>query len=464
MKYATGKEIRAYSQLIGQTFDLYRDALFQTLVTSLTWDEKRKCWSVGTSRGDRLCARFVISCTGLFADAKVPRIEGLNSFRGRMFHSSRWDYGYTGGDEFGNMTRLRDKKVAIIGTGATGLQAIPFLAKDAKCLYVFQRTPSSIDARGNRPTDRTWFEAQEPGWQKRRSNNFTSILCGGVEAVDLVDDGWTDIMRHIPVPAGGEDLRDNVSPEDMSVAGMKKMEEVRQRIAAAVSDTKTAEALKPWYHYFCKRPGFHDDYLPIYNRDNVTLVDTAPRGVERITPKGLVAGGVEYEVDCIIFATGFGWFGEFSAQTGITITGRDGVTLSEHWKNGPRTFYAMQTHGFPNFFMMRVVQAGASFNFVHTAEEQTHHIAYIIDQMNKRGLYCVEPTAEAEQAWVDEVVAHSGPRLQQLKSCTPSYYNHEGKLPADIAQNELYGLGPVSYFNLLAEWREQAELKGLHTD
>ena len=267
-------------------------------------------------------------------------------------------------------------------------------------------------------------------------------------------------MRHIPVPAGGEDQRADASAAEMAVAGLKKMEEVRRRISRTVRSPKTAEALQPWYDYFCKRPGFHDSYLEVFNRDNVTLVDTGGMGVERITPNGVVAGGTEYPIDCIVFATGFGWFGEFSHETGMTLTGRGGVSLSEHWKDGPRTLYAMQTHGFPNFFMMRVVQAGASFNFVQTAEEQTHHIAYIIGEVIKRGADSIEPTAEAEEAWVREVIANAGPRLAQLEACTPSYYNFEGKLPDNAAQNELFGLGPLPYFRLLESWREAGALEG----
>ena len=222
MKYSPGKEIFEYAQLIGRTFNLYEGALFQTVTTDLNWNEKRKRWIVHTSRHDEIAARFVISCTGLFGDAKIPRIPGIKSFKGRMFHSSRWDYSYTGGDQFGNLSGLRDKKVAVIGTGATGIQAVPFLARDAQHLYVFQRTPSSIDARDNRPTDPEWYRSLDRGWQKARSNNFTSILSGGVEPEDMVHDGWTDIIRHIPIPAGGEDKREGASKEEMAVAGMRR--------------------------------------------------------------------------------------------------------------------------------------------------------------------------------------------------------------------------------------------------
>jgi cyclohexanone monooxygenase len=461
MKYATGREIFEYARLIGRTFKLYDDALFQTAVTALRWDEADARWIVATSRGDQIAARFVVSCTGLFGEAKVPLIEGAERFEGRMFHTSRWDYAYTGGDQFGNLTGLRDKTVAIIGTGATGIQAIPFLAKDAGHLYVFQRTPTSIDVRGNRPTDPDWFRSLKPGWQRERNANFASILSGGVEPEDMVDDGWTEIMRHIPLPAGGEDKRENADPREMAIAGMRKMEEVRRRVASVVKDPQTAEALKPYYHYFCKRPGFHDGYLDVFNQDNVTLVDTGGKGVERITPRGLVAGGKDYPADCIIFATGFGWFGDLSKETGMDIHGRNGLALADHWKDGPRTLHAMQAHNFPNFFMMRVIQAGASFNFTQTAIEQTGHIAHIIAETLKRGADAVEVTAEAEQAWVDEVIANAGPRLEQLKACTPSYYNFEGQLPANAAQNELYGPGPIPYFRLLEEWRAGGQLEGL---
>jgi cyclohexanone monooxygenase len=461
-KYARRREIHAHCVKLAKHFDLYRAAIFQTQVTAMRWDEARRRWIVGTSRGDEIAARFVISCTGLLANPKLPRIPGIETFAGRSFHTSRWDYGYTGGDETGNMTGLADKVVGVIGTGATGIQTIPFIAQSAKHLYVLQRTPASIDARNNRPTDPAWGETLEPGWQKKRSENFTVILSGGQPPEgDLVNDGWTDIIKHIPLPAGGEDEREEAAGDILTVAGMRKMEMVRRRVDRVVKDPKTAEALKPYFHYFCKRPGFHDEYLDVFNRGNVTLVDTDGKGVERITPEGVVAGGREIELDCLIYATGFDWMADYFRETGIKVAGRGGQLLGDYWKDGPRTLFGMQTHGFPNLFFMRVVQAGASFNFVHTADEQTAHIAYIIRETLDRGATAVEVTKAAEQAWVDEVVEHAAGRLAFLQSCTPGYYNFEGANRRNAELNELYGPGPMPYYERLAEWRAEGGLAGL---
>lgn len=461
-KYAKRREIHQHCVAIGERFDLYRAAIFGTQVTSLAWDEGRLRWRVKTSRNDEIAARFVISCTGLLSNPKLPRIPGIETFKGHSFHTSRWDYAYTGGDETGNMTGLADKNVGIIGTGATAIQAIPFLAASAKHLYVFQRTPASIDERNNRPTDPEWAKGLAPGWQRKRSENFTIILSGGrPEEGDLVCDGWTDIIKHIPLPAGGEDERPEAAGDALAIAGMRKMEMVRRRVDSIVKDKKTAEALKPYFHYFCKRPGFHDEYLDVFNRENVTLVDTEGKGVERITPEGAVAAGQEFKLDCLIYATGFDWLADYNREAGMEVTGRGGVQLSEHWKHGPRTFFGMQTHGFPNLFFMRVAQAGASFNFVHTADEQTRHMGYIIRQTLDRGAEAVDVTQETEDKWVAEVVELAAPRLAFLQSCTPGYYNFEGAKSEFAALNELYGPGPIPYYALLEAWRNESALRGL---
>ncbi len=459
-KYVTASEIYKYCQRLGHHFDLYRQALFQTAVTEMHWREASNRWEVITSRNDRLHARFVISAAGFLSNPKLPKITGIESFKGHSFHTSRWDYDYTGGNAQGNLDRLADKVVGIIGTGATAIQATPFLAQAAKHLYVFQRTPSSIDERNNRPTDVDWMNGLPAGWQRARRDNFTSILSGGREPLDMVDDGWTDIIKHIPLPAGGDGSA--ADPEEMRVAGMKKMEMVRRRVEAVVKDKATAEALKPFFHYFCKRPGFHDEYLDAFNRNNVTLVDTAGRGVQRVTEAGVVAGGREYPLDLLIYATGFDFLLEYTRETGLEAYGRNGVKLSDHWGDGPRTLYGVQTHGFPNLFFIRVAQAGASFNYTHTVEEQSSYIAFIIAECMRRGIKSEEPTREAEEAWVQEVIAKAGPRRAFLAACTPSYYNYDGAHRERFALlNELYGDGPLPYFAMLRQLQSKGAMEGL---
>jgi cyclohexanone monooxygenase len=460
-RYAKASEIRAYLKQLAERYDLYSGALFQTSANELRWNEKECRWSVLTDRNDRISARFVIVCAGLLSNPKLPKIPGIESFRGRSFHTSRWDYDYTGGDQNGNLTGLADKSVAIIGTGSTAIQAVPFLARSAGKLFVVQRTPSSIDPRGNAPTDPAWPQTLRPGWQRARSDNFNSIMSGGNEPVDLVQDGWTDIMRSVPVPAGADPGAS--AAEEMQIAQLKRMELTRQRIAKAVKDPATAEALKPWYAYFCKRPCFSDEYLDAFNRPNVTLVDTDGEGVERIVPDGLVVKGKKYPVDCIIYSTGFDFLSEFTREAGLEAYGRDGIRLSEHWMEGPRTLYAMQTDRFPNLFFMRLAQASGSFNFTSVAEEQSSYIAHTISRCMAKNASCVEPARDAVDAWVDLVVAKAAPRLQMLKTCTPSYFNYEGDPDRErfAVLSDLCGEGPQLYFSRLRKLRESGDLEGL---
>jgi len=458
-KYARGAEIHEQCQRIGRQFGLYDDALFQTGVESLAWDEPRQRWIVRTDRDDEIAARFVIACTGLLSNPKLPGIPGIETFVGRTFHTSRWDYGYTGGREDGRLTGLAGKSVGVIGTGSTGIQCVPPLAEWADRLYVFQRTPCSVDERGNRPTDRDWYAAQQPGWQDERVRNFTCWTSGVKQGDDMIRDGWTNLLGEPAAVTGGGSAV--VDVEAMQRAEMLKMEKVRQRIDTIVSDRATAEALKPYYNYFCKRPGFSDDYLQMFNRPNVTLVDTAGQGVERITPNGVVVAGKEYPVDCLVFATGFDFMTGMTREAGLSITGRDGVSIDQHWSHGARTLYGMQTRGFPNFFFMSLIQSGISINYMHIADEQTRTMAQVIAHCLTHGIGSVEPSAQAEEEWVDKVVAMSGPRRAFLESCTPGYFNYEGSRPEGLELNEPFGGGALAYLEILERFRADATLPGL---
>ena len=302
-KYSYAKEILAHSEAIGKHFGLYDKTLFQTTVTGLEWKDDIDRWIVKTNRGDAIKARFVSMANGPLHRPKLPGIPGVETFKGHTFHTSRWDYEYTGGGPDGGLTKLHDKKVAIIGTGATAIQCVPFLGETAEALYVFQRTPSTVDVRGNSPTDESWKQSLKPGWQKERMENFNALISGIPQPVDLVDDGWTDLIGKTLNQFHKAGADTNMTPEQLiEMANFEKMEEIRNRVDEYVSDPDTAEKLKPYYRMFCKRPTFNDDYLPTFNKPNVTLVDTNGQGVERITEKGLVVEGKEYEVDCIIYS------------------------------------------------------------------------------------------------------------------------------------------------------------------
>ena len=457
-KYSFAQEIRDHSRRIGEHFDLYKDACFQTEVRELRWLEDEKRWLVSTNRGDAMKARYVVMSNGPLNRPKLPGIPGIESYKGHSFHTSRWDYAYTGGDSTGNLDKLGDKRIAVIGTGATAIQCVPHLGKAAKHLYVFQRTPSSVDLRGNRPTDPAWKASLEPGWQKARMNNFNILVSGGVQSEDLVSDGWTDIIRNlisIAAVRGDQPMSMEEIQAQMELADFRKMNQVRRRVDDTVEDDATAEALKPWYRQFCKRPTFNDDYLPTFNRPNVTLVDTGGKGVERITETGLVVDGQEYEVDCIIFATGFEVGTSYTRRAGFEVVGRGGLTLSEHWANGLRTLHGFYSAGFPNCFHMGVNQSTLTPNFPHLLDEQAHHIAHVIGEANLRQATMIEPTAEAEAGWVQTIIDTARLNLEFRQACTPGYYNGEGRAGgADGLFAGLYGPGPVAFFGLIKAWRE----------
>lgn len=458
-KYAKGGEIFEQCRRAARLFGLYRDALFQTTVTTARWDEQRLRWIVLTDRGDEIAARFVIGCTGLLSNPKLPGIPGIETFQGHSFHTSRWDFSYTGGNAEGHLTGLAGKKVGVIGTGSTGIQCIPPLAEWAEHLYVFQRTPCSIDVRGNRPTEVEWAASLKPGWQHDRIWNFTYWTSGVREGTDLIADSWTNLLGEPTAVTGGAGA--TVDPEEMHRAEILKMEAVRRRIDSIVKDKATAEALKPYYNYFCKRPGFSDDYLQTFNRENVTLVDTDGKGVERITAKGVVVAGREYELDCIVYATGFDFMTGFTRESGLDISGKGGMSLSGHWSRGAHTLYGMQTRGFPNFFLMSLVQAGVGINYTHVADEQTSYIAHVISHCLRNDIATVEPSEEAENSWVAKILAMCGPRRAFLEACTPGYYNYEGRRDANLALNEPYGGGVIEYLKILEESRTEGGMTHL---
>jgi len=432
-KYAGGAELIDHARRIGRKYGLYEKALLQTEVQAMRWKEDSATWEVVTDRKDSISARFVIPAAGPLHRPKLPDLPGLGTFKGHAFHTSRWDYKYTGGDQSGDLQGLADKRVGVIGTGATSVQIVPHLGAAAKQLFVFQRTPSSIDVRGNKPTDLEWVKTLGANWQKERMDNFNVFVNGGSQKEDLVADGWTDIFRRLAgrvmeaAAAGGGKPDMAKLAETRQLFDFEKMNQVRERCDEVVADKETAEKLKPYYNQFCKRPCFHDEYLPTFNRPSVKLVDTDGRGVERITEAGVIANGKEYELDCLIYATGFELATDFSSKTGIEIFGRGGVTLTEKWQDGPSTLHGLTSRAFPNCFFVSIVQAALSPNFLHITAEQAKHIAYIISRCQERGIRTLEPTQEAEDAWVRTIIDSGARRRAFQASCTPGYYNNEGR-------------------------------------
>lgn len=425
-KYAGGQELLDHSHAIGRKYGLYEKALFQTEVKSLIWQEEAARWDVKTDRGDVISSRFVIPAAGPLHRPKLPDVPGLGTFKGHTFHTSRWDYEYTCGDPNHppeELTGLSDKRVGVIGTGATAVQIVPHLGKWAKQLYIYQRTPSSIDVRGNRTTDLEWVKTLGEHWQKQRMDNFNIIVNGGSQDVDLVSDGWTDILRKFANrDAKTAEADPKIMAQKRQFLDFEKMEQIRHRVDDIISDPKTAESLKPWYNQFCKRPCFHDDYLPAFNRPNVKLVDTQGKGVEAITENGIVANGEEIDLDCIIFSTGFELATPWTQKAGIEVFGREGQPLSDKWKGGPVTLHGHSTRNFPNCFFIQNTQAALSPNFLHVTGFQAAHISYIIGKCKKEGIRTIEPSHEAEEAWVKKIVDSRAKTRAFRAQCTPGYY------------------------------------------
>ena len=466
-KYTHGPEILAHCRRIAEHYGLYDSAVLSTVVTDLTWDDDRARWTVRTNRGDAFTARFVGLGIGPLHVPKLPGIPGIGSFAGHSFHTSRWDYAYTGGDASGApMDRLADQRVAVIGTGATAVQCIPHLARACRELYVFQRTPSSVDVRDNHPIDPAWFaEMATPGWQQRWLDNFTANQTGGDADVDLVQDGWTDISRRIrskvmALPEGDRTLEAMLAVYEDS--DFEKMEAIRARVDTVVRDRRTAERLKAWYRQLCKRPCFHDEYLQSFNLPGVHLVDTDGKGVERITETGVVVAGTEYEVDCIVYASGFEVGTQHTDRAGYEMTGRDGVRLSEYWAGGMRSLHGIHVHGFPNAFFVQPTQgANLISNVPHNLAESGRTIAAVVRHALDVGAERVQVTPEAEEAWLQLLL--SGPRrFIGGPDCTPGYYNNEGVDPGPAAAaNVGYPKGASAYFAHLDEWRSSGRFEGL---
>jgi cation diffusion facilitator CzcD-associated flavoprotein CzcO len=468
-KYVFAPEIFGHAKRIATTFGLYENALFSTQVTALEWDGDACRWIIRTDRGDAIRARYVTMGTGPLHRPKLPGVPGIETFAGHCFHTSRWDYGYTGGDPSGApMTNLADKRVGIIGTGATSVQCIPRLAQDAGELFVFQRTPSSIDVRNNHAIDPDWFATLEPGWQQRWLTNFATLQTGGFADEDLVKDGWTDISqrirdRVIELVTAGSALDPDTMLQAYEDSDDVKMAEIRARVDAIVQDPATAEALKPWYRQLCKRPCFHDEYLQAYNRPTVHLVDTDGKGVERIDETGVWVGGVHHELDVLIFASGFEVGTTAARRSGFETTGRGGVTLTERWADGMQSLHGMHVREFPNLFIVGPSQgANLISNITQNLTEAGSTIAAILRHALDAGAAEVEVSAEAEAAWV--AMLEANPRsFGGNPDCTPGYYNNEGRPVGrrERLNSSGYPDGPVAYFDHITRWRSTGEFTGL---
>jgi cyclohexanone monooxygenase len=434
MKFASGFEILEYCQAMAERSGFHDHCLFHTTVEQTAWDEAAGRWTVVTDRGDKMRARYVVLANGILTTPKLARIEGMETFEGNAFHTSRWDYNVD----------LEGKRVGIIGTGATAVQVIPEIAKVVKALYVFQRTPSSIDVRDQRATTpdeiETW--SKEPGWARARRERLARISSGrtALKANDDYLSGKVADFRE------RRQYERELSPEELIQrqlnTNFRIMEQIRSRIDAIVKDPKTAAALKPYYPYGCKRPTFHDEFLPTFNLPHVTLVDTAPLGVSKINARGVVHDGIEYPLDVLIYATGFQWM---ATSTFNMITGRGGQTLRQKWQSdGVKTFLGLHSQGFPNLFIMSGPQGGGGqFNFTRGIEAHTDYVVWMLKTLRARGAGIVDIKKEPEIAYAEHC-READVRTQPLRDCL-SYYNGDGGAePGSLAY---YG-GPQKWHEL----------------
>jgi cation diffusion facilitator CzcD-associated flavoprotein CzcO len=400
--YAKGPEILAHCQAIARKYNLYELAVFQTTITSTTWNEEEKMWHLETDRGDHMRARFVICANGTLSKPKLSKIKGMEKFKGYSFHTGRWDYEYTGSD----LTKLKDKVVGIIGTGASAVQAIPRLGANAKELYVFQRTPSSVDIKDDWATDPEWAKKLQPGWQAKR------------RAKAKAEPQMFDQMR-----LNQESISREEKIRRQENANIDYMMRIHKRIEEIVKDKAIADSLKPWYMFMCKRPCFDNDYLPTYNRPNVHLIDTHGQGINEINEDGPVFEGKTYKLDLLIYATGFE-----VQKTGIynKIVGENGLDLNDKYANGVRTLLGIHSEGYPNMFIMGGYQASFQFNLTDMLQAQGDHIAACINFARENGYDTIEVTPESEEFWVQEVIRHRG-KTTRNQDCTPGYYNFEGE-------------------------------------
>ena len=456
-RYSRGSEIHDHLRAVARQFDLYENAVFQTQVTEARWADEEARWLVRTDRGDELRARFIILGSGPLNRPKLPGTPGLDTFTGVQFHSARWNYDFTGGGPAGEMTNLRDKTVAVIGTSSSAVQIIPAVARDARHLYVVQRTPALVDQRNNAPTDHTWFASQAGGWQRKRRHNFDGILAGLPQEEDVVGDQWTEIW------GGGAEAMATGSLEGamakMAEIDFEQLERIRARVDEQVHNPATAAALKPYYSRFCKRPQFSDDYLATFNRPNVTLIDTQGRGLDRITRSGIVFDGTEFPVDLIVHASGFEFAAPATRSGGFEVYGSSGETFTQRRAEGVRSLHGILFNGFPNMFLIGGLhQAAVSINIPLVFGDQAHHLAALIKRFIVQRVRIAAPTVAAEKTWAEIIATRSMFDAEASRNCTPGAYNNENTsdpgMPSVFAS--AFGGGPIEYAEVLERWRRES--------
>lgn len=456
-KHPGAAEIRAYSERIADHFGLTDDACLDTRVTEARWDADADRWVVRTDRGDAMRARFLCVSAGNLSRPVIPDVAGLDSFEGAAFHSSRWDFGCTGGDSDGGLVKLKGKRVGVAGTSASAIQFVPYLAEYADEVLIFQRTPTIVLPRGNEPTDPGWYDAQPPGWQQERVGNIMASLenpPGAKPERDLLDDAVSNLSRLAgdwalnPPPELTAHVQDADPATRQLMTNYALMETIRAEMSALVDDPATAALVLPYFHFGCSRPQVSDTYLQTLNRPNVTVIDARGLGVERVTPRGVVCGDTEYEVDCIVFGTGFDVDNGRVPAGEFPVIGRDGEKLADKWADGVRSLHGVHVAGFPNFFTVgTITQAALSYVFTYQVDQQAEHVAAMIRRCGDQGLASIEPTPEAEARWAEELKGKPAAVPPPDLNCPPN----------DLVRfvQSGYPGGGLKYTQVLRQWQNE---------
>ena len=415
-KYATQPEILRYAEHVAERFDLKRDIRFDALVTSIVYDEATGTWTSTLADGTAFDSTYVVSAVGCLSSANRPRFAGDESFGGRIVHTGEWPK---------DGVDMRGKRVAVIGTGSSGIQAIPIIARECEHLTVFQRTASYTVPAHNAPLDADYVRTIKANYSEFRAKNMlTRAALGGdtptgTQSAAAVSDDELDRILTERWNKGGLLFLGGFNDSMVNETSNERIADwVRAKISSIVSDERTARALHPNTVIGCKRLVVDSGFYETFNRDNVSLVDVSANPIERFTSTGIMVDGTEYPVDVIVLATGF------DAMTGsllkLGLVGRHGRTLTEAWSAGPVNYLGLAVHDFPNFFM--ITGPGSPSVLTNVLVSIQHHVEWItraIKELTRRGARSIEPTSEAQTAWVEHVNTVAGMTL--FASCNSWY-------------------------------------------
>jgi cyclohexanone monooxygenase len=399
-RFAAQPEILRYIRHVAERFDLYRHIRFDTRVTSVEWDDEARCWTVATDRGDLVRARWVVTAVGCLSTPKEPEIEGMSSFEGESYHTHSWPH---------EEPDLRGKRVAVIGTGSSGIQSIPLIAQAAAEVTVYQRTPAYTMPAMNRPLDPAEVAAHKARYpqhraQERSSRSGTLVVGRSDPALAATDEErrrrFEECWRTGSFGCALVSFSDIITHRE---ANDHLVDFLREKVHTIVDDQGLASTLASWeYPFGSRRVCLDTDYYATFNQPHVRLVDVKKDPIVRVTPRGVQTGSGEREHDVIVYATGFDAFTGTLFRLGIR--GRGGVRLEDAWADGPRTYIGLQSTGFPNLFVVVGPQSPSLVvNVVRAVEQHVDWILDALDHADAHGIRVIEADPAAQEEWVRHV-------------------------------------------------------------